>query len=133
MFEKFETMYDGGEPEEDQDLGGEQNLEDEGDTGGEDQECIELFGNKYSLDDDGKNKLLADAKGFETAYHSRTRELAELKEILERDDDSDEDDQNDGGQLPIDTSNMSEEDQEALKVIQGLVSNLTEQQIQKVL
>lgn len=135
MSEQYETMYDGGEEEEeDQDLGDEQNLEDsEAGTGDNDeQEYLELFGNKYSLDDDGKNKLLEDAKGMERAYHDQIRQYNELRDSVGSDDSGEEGEEEESA-LPFDTSKMSPEDQEAVSILQQLISVESEKQATKLM
>lgn len=132
----FETMYDGGEEDQDDsDLTGDNDdSENQDDAGDSDQEYLEVFGNKYSLDDDGKSKLIEDAKNFETAYHDSRREVADIKELLKREDKSGEEGKKpDEDDLPFDVSDLSKEDQEAVKMLQNLISSQTEQQIEKIM
>ncbi len=136
MSKPFETMYDGGEEEVEeevnQDLGEEQNSNDEGseEEEKEGQEYLELMGNKYSLDDDGKSKLISDIKGLETSYHDTRREISELRDLISEDQKEEEDDKDD---YPIDTESLSQEDQQTLQVLQNLISTQTEKQINKAL
>lgn len=133
----FLTMFDGGEPDGNE-PDGEGNEPDgnepEGDEGGgNDQEFLELFGNKYSLDETGRTKLVDDAKNFERAYHDSRRELADYREILDREGENDDEDEETKSPYPFDESQLSPEDKQVLDMLKNLVSTQTESQIKKVL